>query len=404
MKIDSASAFRQDHLRWAGRPAAKPFGVRAPGRVNLIGEHTDYNGGLVLPMAINRHVLVIATPRLDRLVRVRSVAFDQEIHFTLDDVSPRTNPDWSDYARGVVAGLLYRGWISRGFDISIGGDLPPGGGLSSSAALCVGLALTLLSLDSRKLPPGTEIARVCQEAEHQYAQVMCGIMDQIVCLFAEADHALLLDCGTMAYKSIPIRFHGVRFLVLDTHVRHQLSQSDYNRRNEECHDAAHQLGIDNLGLLKSEDLPSTLPKLQSPLTLRVRHVVTENDRVRRAVEAFTQGDAAGFGKLLYESHESLRDDFQVSCVEADALVNICRDVPGVIGARITGGGFGGNVLVLAREEAMEELSKVTARLFRPRFGQTPAMRILAPSDGALRLLRHGPVGVPKPAPGGTFTV
>jgi len=333
--------------RFTGRFGRPPVHVaRAPGRVNLIGEHTDYNDGFVLPIAIDRATWVAAAPRPDRRVRLVSESFDGEsveIDPAVDTGGPRRH--WSDYPRGVACTLRTAGHAIGGADLLIASDLPVGGGLSSSAALEVATALVLLASASVRVEP-LALARLCQRAEHDFAGTPCGIMDQLAVVAARAGHALLVDCRTLAVRHVPLPAPA-EVVVCDSGVRHALADGAYARCREDCVEAARLLGVASLRDVTAAHLDAEHDALPPPLWRRARHVVTENARVLAVVEALARDDLERAGRVMTASHASLRDDFVVSTPEIDRLVAAATAVPGVHGARLTGGGFGGCTVSLA---------------------------------------------------------
>jgi galactokinase len=344
--------------RFGGR--APTILVRAPGRVNIIGEHTDYNDGFVLPIATDQAVWIAADRRPDRVVRAYSEAVDQAVELRLDEqFEPAGNQEWSNYLRGVLAELLAAGCRLSGADLFIASDVPVGGGLSSSAALEVGLAKALLGVSGEILET-IELALLCRQAEHRYAGVPCGIMDQFACLLAQAGSALLLDCRSQGYEHVGVQREGVCFLVVDTQVKHALAKSEYPLRQQQCRkgvDYFRQLdpAVEALRDVSVETLSRHLSQLDPVVAARCHHVITENRRVIEAVDAFKRAQFDRVGRLLTESHASLRDRYEVSCAELDAVVDIVTGVEGVYGARMTGGGFGGCVVVLAHQNAVTSL-------------------------------------------------
>jgi len=327
-----------------GRPPAHV--VRAPGRVNLIGEHTDYNDGFVLPIAIDRATWVAVAARPDRRVQLVSEAFDGEcVSFDpgVDRDGPRRH--WSDYPRGVACTLLAAGHAIGGADLLIASDVPVGGGLSSSAALEVASALALLASSGLRIEP-LALARLCQEAEHRFAGTPCGLMDQLAVVAARAGHALLLDCRTLAIRHVPLPATA-EVVVCDSGVRHALADGAYAQCRTDCDEAARLLGVGSLREVTAAHLDAERDQLPPPLWRRARHVVTENARVLEVVEALALDDLERAGRVMTASHASLRDDFAVSTPEIDRLVAQATSVPGVHGSRLTGGGFGGSTVSLA---------------------------------------------------------
>ena len=320
--------------------------VRAPGRVNLIGEHTDYNEGHVLPVAIDRHTVVEAEPRTDRVVTVDATDIRQTDEFELDAIeSTRT---WRDYVRGVVELVA----PETGADLRISSDVPRGAGLSSSAALEVAVGRAL----APRLP-GEQLALLAQHAENEFVGVQCGIMDQFTVALARAGHALLLDCRHLSYRHIPIP-DGVAIVVCNSHVERRLATSGYNQRRAACEEAARQLGLPALRDATLDEV-QTLPE---PLRRRARHVVTENARTLVAADALAAGDLEAFGELMLESHVSMRDDYEIVPPRLDALAAAARAVDGCYGSRLTGGGFGGCTVSLVADGAVGDVRAVCEAL------------------------------------------
>jgi galactokinase len=359
---------------------------RAPGRVNLIGEHTDYNEGFVLPMAIDRDTVVAAAPAAGRKVRVRSLNRQETAEFDLDAPSSGRRGAWIDYVEGVGRMLERRGARLLGADLVLESDVPEGAGLSSSASLEVSTGLAMLSIAGCRLPPD-ELALSGQAAEHEYVGTQCGIMDQLVAVRARAGHALLIDCRSLEARPIPLDLGPVRIVVLDSGVKHELAASEYNRRRAECAQALEVLrgtspGLRSLRDLGSADVAAATAALPDTLARRCRHVVTENERTLRAAEALAAGDLAAFGALMAASHRSLRDDYEVSCLELDALVDAAAAQPGVLGARMTGGGFGGCTVNLVETSALDGALEAIRRAFARRFRREPRAFVTRAAAGA----------------------
>ena len=344
--------------------------ARAPGRVNLIGDHTDYTGGLVLPIAIDRGFWIAAGPTSGNTVDVYSESFAERASVPLSSEIPgELQPRWARYLAGVIALLLRRGEQLRGTVLWIGGDLAPGAGLSSSAALEVGCALALLEVAGRSLPR-MELAQLCQRAENEFAGSPCGLMDQLCCTCAQAGHALLLDCASLEMVHVPLPVDTCKVMVIDSGVRHSIAGAEYATRRQECARALEILRRVEPRVNSLRDLPAkpAVPhcdQLGDILTRRVRHVVTENERVRQLAQALRDGDLPRCGKLMSESHASLRDDYEVSCPELDDIVELARGVEGVHGARMTGGGFGGCVVALVQSNVMASLADALQRDYDP---------------------------------------
>ncbi len=338
-------AFREHFGAWPARWA------RAPGRVNLIGEHTDYNDGFVLPMAIDRDIWFAFRPRPDRAVRLWSLDFEQASAFRLDAIAPDPSAPWSNYVRGVAWALAERGIPLCGMDAAIQGTVPIGAGLSSSAALEVAAGLALLASAGASMP-SAELALACQRAENEFVGNRCGIMDQFISALGRTGHALFLGCRTLDYQHVPLPA-GHRIVVANSMMRRALVDSAYNERRAQCEEAAQALGATALREADEEMLAKASSELVETSYRRARHVITENARVLRAVDAMRRGDAPALGALMDASHASLRDDYEVSCRELDALVEIARSQPGCLGARMTGAGFGGCTVNLVEAGAVD---------------------------------------------------
>ncbi|HEX8337005.1 MAG TPA: galactokinase [Pyrinomonadaceae bacterium] len=372
-------AFRMRYGR-----AARIF--RAPGRVNLIGEHTDYNGGFVLPMAIERETVAAAAAREDRMVRAYSAALDEESGFDLDRPNPPRRGVWLDYVEGVARALESRGIRLSGADLLIDSDVPAGAGLSSSAALEISVGLALVRVSGREVD-GVTLALAGQQAEHTYVGTLCGIMDQFVAALARERHALLIDCWSLEAEPVPLDTGEAAFVVADTRVKHELSSSEYNVRRAECARGVELLrerlpGITQLRDVSSEDFRLHADVLPEPVLRRCRHVVTENERTLAAARALRAGDLAEMGRLMYESHNSLRDDYEVSSPELDVLVELARGLGGVLGARMTGGGFGGSTVSLVRREALEGFERALSEGYERETGKRPAILVSEAGAGA----------------------
>ncbi len=360
-------------------PAAGMRIWRAPGRVNLIGEHTDYNLGFVLPMALELACYTAAAPRRDARLRVYSENFDDAREWSLDDL-PSLSPsgDWSDYPLGVARELLAAGFPIRPMNLLISSTVPPGSGLSSSAALEVSVALALL--DGRPMDR-LELARLCRRAENDFVGAPCGIMDQYVAVFGRAGAAICIDCRTLAHEAVNLP-DGVAIFAVNSMVKHELGQSAYPRRVEECRTAAAALGAESLRDVSLDELERARQVLDPVIYRRACHVVSENRRVHDFVAACASADFEAMGRLLVASHRSLRDDYEVSCEELDYLVDAALSLPGVLGARMTGGGFGGCTVNLLRAEAASAFPLAISEAYRQRFGLTPQVYPCVPSAGA----------------------
>jgi len=361
--------------------------AEAPGRVNVIGEHTDYNDGFVLPMAINRACRMAAAPNGSNEVVIHSAERDEEQRFSLCELDPVPRGNFADYVRGVVAGFCAAGASVEGFNAVIASDVPLGSGLSSSAALEVATATVLEQLCGRTLGP-LEKALICQRAEHEYVGVPCGLMDQYSSVFGRENCLILLDCRSNESEFVPFDDPDLELLVVNTNVRHKLADSQYALRRRSCQGAAAKLGVPSLREVDAAMLEAGAGRLDATELKRARHVVTENDRTLRAAAAVRRRDWSTAGEHLYWSHESLRDDYEVSCPELDAVVEICRGIGedgGVFGARMTGGGFGGCAIALVRRRDAASVRNWIAREYLERTEIQPALFAVRPGPGARAL-------------------
>ncbi|MDQ7844801.1 MAG: galactokinase [Armatimonadota bacterium] len=365
-----------------GRPPS--FLVTAPGRVNLIGEHTDYNAGLVLPAAIERALVVAADAGGGPRIRLYAAAFDAVAEFSADAPGEASLPRWARYAQGVAVYLVLRGIVLRGLDAVVAGDLPIGSGLSSSAAFEVAVALTLERIAGVTLPP-RERALLCHRVEGEFVGVPCGIMDQFAVSLCRRDHALFLDCRSLETHHIPLPA-GVVLAVCDTGVRRALQASPYGERRQECQEAVRLLQqrrpmVTSLRDLMPDDLP-LLDPLPPRLRRRARHVVAENARVIEAARALEGGETGRLREIFLASHQSLRDDFEVSCPELDAMVEAALEAPGCLAARMTGAGFGGAVVALVEREEQSRFLEVVEDGYRRRTGRRGLCFTSAAAGGA----------------------
>jgi galactokinase len=364
--------------------------VAAPGRVNLIGEHTDYNGGFVLPMAIERYTVIAAAPTNPgepQHLRLHSAALNVSVDIALDTPQARGHPPWSNYVRGVIAGFHERGARIPPLCMLITSDVPLGGGLSSSAALEVATATLFETVTGEALDP-VDKARLCQKAEHEFSGVPCGLMDQLACVLGEESGPLLIDCRSETARVVSFADPTVSILIANSNVRHSLGDGAYARRRAECERASRKLGVASLRDATPETVDSARQMLGPVLHRRARHVVTENARTLEAARALEAGALQTAGSLLYDSHRSLRDDYQVSCAELDILVDAARDLgerSGVYGARMTGAGFGGCTVTLAKSEQVDAVAQELQRQYERRTGRRMDAFVSHPARGAHRL-------------------
>lgn len=362
------------------RYAAPPLRLfRAPGRVNLIGEHTDYNDGFVLPCAIDFASFVACSPRPDRRIRVASVNLGEQFEFGLDDPVDASTPAWAKYVQGMALIIERRGQVLLGADLLIDSDVPIGSGLSSSAALEVSIGYALLSISGHPVD-GMELALTGQTAEHEFAGVRSGIMDQFASVFGRRGHALFLDCRSMEWSPIPIP--SAKLVICNTKTKHDLAEGEYNKRRAQCEEAARLLGRASLRDVQPSEVVVRPPALSDLLWKRARHVVTENQRVLDAVDALRGGKLDEFGRLMNASHDSLRDDYEVSCPELDMMADLARAMPGVLGARMTGGGFGGCTVNLVEPGFEDEFVREIFQRYQESTGITPEIYLSEPGDGA----------------------
>lgn len=360
--------------------------VAAPGRVNLIGEHTDYNDGLVLPLAIDRHTVIAAGPAALPLdgCRVHSLALDASGRFFLDRPPARGEPTWLAYLRGVCTILGERGFPVPVFEAVIHSDLPVGGGLSSSAALTMAMTTLLAAAAGVDLPP-LERARLCQDVEHRFAGVPCGLMDPWASAAGRADQLLFLDCRSHRLQYVPFTSPDVAIMVLDSGVHHQLASGEYGKRRADCQAAAKLLGLLSLRDASPADLNERQAALGERLFRRARHVVSENRRVEQFLTAVADNDWQEAGELMNASHDSLQTDYEVSCRELDVLVAAARDIGvdgGVWGARMTGGGFGGCTVSLIDPRRFEAIRTALAYRYYAATGIQPRAFVTRPVAGA----------------------
>jgi galactokinase len=375
--------FRQMHK---DRFKAEPMIFVAPGRVNLIGEHTDYAEGFVMPAAINFATLAGISPRSDGKIAVYSENQGEERIF--DGVQAKGTKEWTDYPMGVVAILAGEGHKIPGFSLSIWSDVPLASGLSSSAALEVATAFAVLGLIGKSYP-GPELARLCQRAENEFVGANCGIMDQFISINAKENHALLLDCRDLSYKLAPIPDH-VALVIANTMVKHSVAGGDYPTRRRESEAACaviaqHKPGVKFLRDCTLEDLEKWRGEMESKSYLRAKHVISENLRTVAAADALIKGDMKTLGRLMGEAHTSYSKDFEGSCVEADAMVALAADLPGLIGARLTGGGFGGCTINLVEQGKAEAFAEALGARYAEQIGIVPQIHVCHASGGAHKL-------------------
>jgi galactokinase len=380
---------REDFNAIYGGEASRAF--FCPGRVNLIGEHTDYNGGAVFPCALSFGTYGVARKRGDGLIRLASANFDLRVEVNLDDLVYVKAHDWANYPKGVVVEFIKLGAKDRlsGFDLLVSGDIPNGAGLSSSASVSVLTAFIvneLFDCGQSKV----DLALLAQRVERNYIGLNCGIMDQFIVAMGKKNHAVMLNCGSLRYEYVPIDLNGMKIIVANTNKRRELSDSKYNERRAECERALsylkNRLPIDNLCDISPKEFEQH--KLLIPdktLRKRAEHAVYENDRALRSVACLTSGDVAEFGKLMIQSHESLRDLYDVTGPYLDALVEEALKLPAVVGSRMTGAGFGGCSVSIVKEDSVPEFVDGVGRGYRERTGLKADFYVADISDGVLEI-------------------
>ncbi|WP_114778445.1 galactokinase [Botryobacter ruber] len=363
----------------------EPIVVRAPGRVNLIGEHTDYNNGFVLPAAINKEIYFAIAPNRLHVCRVHAYNENQTDAFFLKQRISRSSRSWENYIKGVVAQFLKAGHEIEGFDLVFGGNVPIGAGLSSSAAVECGLAFALnhiFELGVEKF----ELVKMAQKAEHEYAGVKCGIMDQFASMFGEAGHVVKLDCRSLDYRHFSADLEDYRIVLCDTQVKHSLASSEYNTRRQECEAGVVILQkyypqVKSLRDVTLQMLEQHKHEFEPVIHKRCLYVVSENNRVEEACHNLEQGDLQAFGEKMYLSHAGLQHDYEVSCPELDFLVDQTRNDDSVLGARMMGGGFGGCTINIVKLDELENFSRRIEAAYEQQFGRKPQLYVAQLVDG-----------------------
>jgi galactokinase len=368
-------------------PGGRIHVIRAPGRVNLIGEHTDYNDGFVFPMAIEPDVKIVCRTRTDDIVKMASTVYPNEfVEFSLQKKIERGKPNWGNYCRGVAAELIGAGIPLSGMDALISNTLPVGGGLSSSAAIEVSTAQSLLLLCGLTIEVD-RLALICQKAEHEYALVPCGIMDQMIVAGGKIGNAMLLDCRDLSKKYVPIDPRELRVLIVNSMVKHELSGSEYAMRRKQCEEGVAILKrthaqIKALRDATMQQIEAARGNMSEVVYRRCRHVVSENIRTVEMARQLAEQHYEAAGELMVQSHNSLRDDYEVSCIELDFLVEQAAKTKGVYGARMTGGGFGGCIVALVLPRAVEQVSQHLHKAYTERFDRQPNMFVTTATAGA----------------------
>jgi len=359
----------------------------APGRVNLIGGHTDYNEGFVLPMAIEKEIVMLGQLRKDRLVQVYDLVYKTKIKFSLDNLTPLKKDTWANYLMGVMDEIQKAGYPLQGANIIFNSNIPQRAGLSSSAALEVVNALTLAKLNLLKIKP-VEMAHLCRRAENNFVGVACGIMDQYVSCLGQKNYALFIDCRSNDYEPVPFKDHNYQIVICNSKIQRGLVNSEYNKRKEECKVATkffeHKLNREIRALrdITIDEYKKYQEQLPEVSARRARHVISENYRVQTGVEALREGNFLAFGQLMIESHQSLKDDYEVSCAELDLLVDLALKQEGVLGARMTGAGFGGCTVNLIEKNYIDAFKKNIKNEYNKITGINPDIYLTSPAEGA----------------------
>ena len=362
-----------------------PSGVwSAPGRVNLIGEHTDYNEGFVLPFAIDRRTYAAVSKRSDQVARIASAFSGEVVEFEISEIQRDAVFGWSAYPLGVAWSLIQSGAKPQGFDLYVDSNVPVGAGLSSSAAIECSVALALNELWESGFSRSV-LAKVGQRAENEIVGAPTGIMDQTASLFGQVDHAVFLDCRTLDAKATPLSLkeHGLEIVVIDTRVAHRLTDGGYATRRQSCEEAAEIMGVTSLRDVTVESLEASRNLLEDVVYKRARHVVTENERVKKTVELLSSSGPKSIGQLMNESHASMRDDFQISITELDVAVETAIS-EGAVGARMTGGGFGGAAIALIEKAKLASLTTAVLDKFRDQGFEKPEIFTVTADEGAKR--------------------
>ena len=359
----------------------------APGRVNLIGEHTDYNEGFVLPIAIGKKIIMLGQLRNDRLIQVFDLGYKTKIKFSLDSLTPLKKDTWANYLMGVMDEIQKAGYPLQGVNLVFTSNIPQRAGLSSSAALEVVTALTMARLNSLEIKP-LEMAHLCRRAENNFVGVACGIMDQYVSCLGQKNYALFIDCRSNDYELIPLKDPNYQIIICNSKVQRGLVDSEYNKRKEECKIATeffkHKLNreiraLRDIAIDEYEKYQAQLPEI---IARRARHVISENYRVQVGVQALREGNFSAFGQLMIESHRSLKNDYEVSCAELDLLVDLALKQEGVLGARMTGAGFGGCTVNLLKRDYVDVFMEKIKKEYKKITGINPDVYLTAPSGGA----------------------
>lgn len=357
--------------------------VHSPGRINLLGEHTDYNNGFVLPAAIDKGVQVTVRKREGNRIFLFAEQYDQRYEVNVQDIQPLKSGYWQNYILGVVSELLKRGYAIGGFDAVIKGNVPIGAGMSSSAAMECASAYALAQLFDLDISRH-DIVKIAQRAEHSFAGVQCGIMDMFASVYGKKDHAIRLDCKTLEYEYIPLNLQGYKIVLFNTNVKHNLASSEYNTRRAQCEEGVRLIKKHHPEVESLRDVTTGMLEkyIADPLVrMRCQYVVEENERLLAGCRDLQQGDLEAFGKKMFRTHEGLSREYEVSCPELNFLVGAVRNKEAVLGSRMMGGGFGGCTINIIKEEAIEELAQQVGQVYEREMGKKLSVYIAETADG-----------------------
>lgn len=362
----------------------KPILVRSPGRVNIIGEHTDYNNGFVLPAAIDKAIYVAISPRNDEIIKLYSGEFDESFETAVNELKP-ADKSWPNYISGVADQLKKRGYAIKGFNLAVDGDVPIGSGLSSSGAVECATAFALNEIFQLNISK-KDLAFIGQKAEHEFAKVNCGIMDQFASIFGKKDHVIKLDCQTLEYEYVPLKLEGYKILLLNTNVKHSLGSSEYNTRRAQCEQGVawvkpHHPEVNSLRDVTLQMLHQHVEPKDALICQRCKYVVEEIERLLSGCEDLKKGDLKSLGRKMFQTHDGLSREYEVSCEELDFLVNAVRNNPDVVGARMMGGGFGGCTINIVKEEAIDSLVKTVGKSYQKNMGKELSAYIARIEEG-----------------------
>jgi len=359
--------------------------IRSPGRINLIGEHTDYNEGYVLPAAIDKAAFFVLTPRDDNNINLHSLDFHENYFTTIDEFRKSENSSWPNYILGVAEQFKKAGAALRGFDGAITGEIPLGAGLSSSAAVECAVAMALNEISGKKFEK-LQLVKMSQRAENEFVGVRCGIMDQFASVFGIRDHVIKLDCRSLEYEYVPFKMEGIKIVLFDSGVKHSLASSEYNVRRQQCEAGVEMIRkfhpeVKSLRDATMEMLDEFIFPRDKIIYRRCKYVVEENARLLNACEDLKKNDLASFGKKMFATHEGLSHEYEVSCEELDLLVDAVKEHPNVIGARMMGGGFGGCTINIVPENVVDDLIRDVAEKFEMKLNQELKSYIVNIADG-----------------------